>query len=197
MSVIVPIFKRLLIGALILGVVGAGIVLFLVGSPAFAAVEPATAVKSVSTLVVGTQAAPAQSSQDRVSRLEKRYQNELTALNHVGNRLSKAQAWMVRIQSLLDHLQGQGKSPSALQTALDNFKAGLPASQAAYQSAKQVLTAHAGFDANDKVTEVASASQTVQAAARELRSARWTALSALRDLIHQARLFHSSGTAQP
>jgi hypothetical protein len=94
-------------------------------------------------------------------RLERMFAYQQERYNHQSQLLERMPTFANRIQNLIDGATAKGYDTAALQTALDEFSAALPAAQAAHNLAGALITAHEGFDANGKVTDVAAAVKTV------------------------------------
>ncbi len=78
-------------------------------------------------------------------------------------RMGKADAFVEKIQTLIDRAKENGKDVSAVQTALDAFEAALKDAKPIYESANGIVNSHEGFDSNGKVTDPEKAKETVQA----------------------------------
>ncbi len=78
-------------------------------------------------------------------------------------RFGRADKLIDKAQGLLDRAHADGRDVSAVQTALDAFKAAVKDSRPVYASMKGIVNSHQGFDENGKVTDPAKARQTVRA----------------------------------
>lgn len=150
-----------------------------------------------------TQAAPAQPNQQSaqakqkvIDRLEKEYQREQKAIETQSTRLGKADAFVGKAQQRIDGLKSQGKDVTLLLTALDNFQQMLKAAHADHDSAVAILKAHAGFDANGKVTDIQLARSTVQQAAHLMKQVQQDVRPSMRDLAQAIRQFVKANRAK-
>ena len=119
---------------------------------------------------------------DRITRLEQVYAREQNWLMKQGAQLTKANQVVTKVQDRINALQAKGKNVSALQTALDAFKASLATAQSDHDNAAAILATHAGFDSNGKVIDRTLALQTVRSAGKDLRACHRTLAEALKDL---------------
>jgi hypothetical protein len=121
------------------------------------------------------------------ARIEKVYQRELTALAAQGKRLDRTRTVVNRAETLLQKLKDKGINVSALQAAVDDFKATIPSAQAVHASAAGILNQHAGLDNSGKVTDLKTARQTVLTAGQDLRECHRILKNAFADLIKEIR----------
>ncbi len=92
-------------------------------------------------------------------RLEQIWARQL----RIYERLGRTEKRIDRVQRLIDRASENGKDVSALQTALDAFKAAVKDAHPIYESMKGLVSSHQGFDENGNVTDPAKARDTVQA----------------------------------
>jgi len=92
-------------------------------------------------------------------RLERVWARQLK----IYERMGKADDFVTKVQKLLDRATAKGEDVSAVQAALDAFKAALKDAQPTYESIKGIINSHQGFDSNGKVTDPAKAKETVMA----------------------------------
>ncbi len=164
-------------------------------SSAAALVAAAGLVFSASPAVQAVQAAgPAQETPPPPARpaasperLERLYQNELKALDAQAAHLERTDEIIARAQAKIDELAAKGLDISALQEALGDYQDAVADAQGYHDKAASILSAHAGFDANGKVTDAAQARVTVQEAGRALRDARQNLRPALHRLLRALR----------
>lgn len=97
-----------------------------------------------------------------IPRLERVFEYQRERYDHQSQLLERIPKFTNRIQGLIDRATDKGYDASAVQTALDAFTAALPAAQAAHDQAGALISAHAGFDDKGKVTDAATAFQTVR-----------------------------------
>ncbi len=114
--------------------------------------------------------------------LEKAYARENDWLKQQGNNLAKTGPAVTRVQGLIDQAKGQGKDTSSLEAALATYKSQIATAQASHDTAQKILVAHTGFDANGKVTDNASARETVQDARQSLNDVRLALVQSTQDL---------------
>lgn len=103
--------------------------------------------------------------------LEFMLQRQLLMLTGQQQRLDLARQGITITQSFLDQLKNTGEDVSALQTALNTFSTQIAAAQAAHDTAKQILDAKAGFDANGKVTDPVQARETLKSVGQAMQEA--------------------------
>jgi hypothetical protein len=96
-------------------------------------------------------------------RLEKAWARQLGIYERMGKGFERDDAFIDRVQKLIDRAKANGKDVSAVQAALDAFKAAIQKAEPIYESAKGIVNSHQGFDANGKVTDAAKAQETVNA----------------------------------
>ncbi len=119
-------------------------------------------------------------------RLERIWARQLRRYERFG----RADELVDRVQLLIDRAKAKGKDVSAVQAALDAFKAALKNAQPIYESAKGIVNSHQGFDANGKVTDPVNAQETVLAMRgkfKEIKDALNGTGKALRDAIRAFR----------
>ncbi len=105
-------------------------------------------------------------------------------------RMGRANIFVDRIQMLIDRAKANGKDVSAVQAALDAFKAALKNAQPIYESTKGIVNSHQGFGDSGKVIDPVTAQQTVlavHAKFQEIRTALNGTGKALRDAIRTFR----------
>jgi len=79
-------------------------------------------------------------------------------------RLKAALGTATRFDKAIAEMQAKGKDTTALQAAVDAYRAGIASARAEWQLAADGLAAHAGFDADGKVTDADAARATLKAA---------------------------------
>ena len=105
-------------------------------------------------------------------------------------KLGKTEEFIGKSQKLIDRLAEHGKDVSALQAALDAFADAAEGAKPIYESAHEIISTHAGFDANGKVTDSEQAKETVRAMGekmKEIKEAMGGTGKALRDAFHAFR----------
>ncbi len=121
--------------------------------------------------------------------LERAYRRQQKALTVQQGNLDKANGAVSKVQSWIDLLNGKGVDTTALTAAVSAFQTQVATAQTAHDSAAAILSAHAGFDADGKVTDAEQAQQTVATAHQALSDARETLRQAREDLRAALRKF--------
>ena len=103
-------------------------------------------------------------------RLERVWARQL----RIYERMGRTDEFVERVQKLIDRAKANGKDVSAVQTALDAFKAAVREAQPIYESIKGILNSHPGFDSNGKVTDPEKAKETVKALHEKFKEIRET-----------------------
>lgn len=119
-------------------------------------------------------------------RLEKIWARQLRLYDKMG----KTDQFIGKVQQLIDRAAQNGKDVSAVQAALDAFADAVNDAKPIYESAQGIVNAHAGFDANGKVTDPEQAKETVRAMGeklKEIKDAMGGTGKALRDAIQAFR----------
>ena len=143
---------------------------------------------------------PPPASQPDNSRLETVWAREQTIYQREGDLLGKASGVISKIQTLIDKANAKGWDTTAVQAALNAFSSAIPAAQSAHDAGAAIISSHAGFDANGKVTDRTTALATAKSLRDVLQNTR-TALDgtgkALRQAIKALREAHHRPTATP
>jgi hypothetical protein len=100
---------------------------------------------------------------DYFPRLEMLFELQQERFDHQTQVLERIPTFIDRIQRLIDRATAKGVDASAVQAALDDFSAAIPAAQSAHDQAAALIAAHTGFDEKGMVTNLAAAVQTVKA----------------------------------
>ncbi len=95
-------------------------------------------------------------------RLEQVWARQLKAYERLGKMFDPQNDRLTKLQELIDTAKANGKDVSAVQSALDAYKAALKNAQPIYESMKGIVNSHQGFDANGKVTDAEKALSTVK-----------------------------------
>jgi hypothetical protein len=103
-------------------------------------------------------------------RLERVWARQL----RIYERMGRTDEFVERVQKLIDRAKVNGKDVSAVQAALDAFKAAAKNAQPIYESVKGILNSHQGFDSNGKVTDPEKAKETVKAIHEKFKEIRET-----------------------
>ena len=94
-------------------------------------------------------------------KLEKAWARQLNIYERLGNGFDGLDAQIAKFQERIDKAASKGKNVTALQSALDAFEAASKTAQPIYDSIESIVNAHAGFDADGKVTDAEQAKSTV------------------------------------
>jgi phosphoserine phosphatase len=103
-------------------------------------------------------------------RLEKIWAHQI----RVYERMGRADELIARAQRLIDRLKANGKDVSALQAALDEFAAAVKEAHPVYESMKDIVNSHQGFDSSGKVTDPVKARETVKSMHEKIREIKTT-----------------------
>ncbi len=103
-------------------------------------------------------------------RLERVWARQL----RIYERMGRTDEFVGRVQKLIDRAKENGKDVSAVQAALDAFKASVREAQPIYESVKGIINSHPGFDSNGKVTDPEKAKETVKAIHEKFKEIRET-----------------------
>ena len=115
------------------------------------------------------------------ARLEKLFQAEQKMLDKQAENLDKLDKLTTRVADLIAKAKANGKNTSALEAAMAAFKSKEADARTKHLKAAELIKAHAGFDANGKVTDRAQARDTVKNGHDLLREARQTIVEAAKD----------------
>ena len=102
---------------------------------------------------------PAERRQISSEKLERVWARQL----RIYERMGRTDELIAKAQKLIDRAKANGKDVSAVQVALDAFEAAAKTAQPIYESAKEIISTHPGFDGNGKVTDPAQARETIKA----------------------------------
>jgi hypothetical protein len=95
-------------------------------------------------------------------KLEKVWARQLRIYNRIDKVFTDTDAKLAKAQALIDKAAANGKDVTAVQSALDAFKAALKNTKPIYDSIKVIVTSHQGFDASGKVTDLTQAKSTAE-----------------------------------
>jgi hypothetical protein len=113
---------------------------------------------------------PPSTGQIRTERLERVWAHQL----RIYERMGRTDDFVAKVQKLIDRAKANGKDVSAVQTALDAFRAAVKDAQPIYESVKGLINSHQGFDNNGKVTDPEKAKETIQAMHEKIKEIRDT-----------------------
>jgi hypothetical protein len=133
---------------------------------------------AVMPLVSASAAGEGQISNERLERV---WARQLRLYERMG----RTDDFVERVQKLIDRASQNGKDVSAVQAALDAFKAAVKDAQPMYESAKSIINSHPGFDENGKVTDPETAQETVTDMRAKLNEMR-DAVDGTRKVLHEA-----------
>ncbi len=170
--------KRKTLMAKLSGIIlsGLGALALLASAFAFAPLAPAYADN-------GTPPTPTPNNGAKADeRLAQAYTRTQSWLKEQTDNLGKANDAAVKAQTQIDTLKAKGKHTSTLEAALAAFKTQVVAAQTDHDKAVGILSTHAGFDAQGKVTDRTQARQTLTSARQSLEDAHLTLRQALLDL---------------
>ncbi|NTU54968.1 MAG: hypothetical protein HGA79_01840 [Anaerolineales bacterium] len=105
-------------------------------------------------------------------RLEQAWARLQTAYTTQSERLDKSAALIEKIETRIAQANAKGWDTSAVQAALDAFVAALPNASAAHEAGAELIASHAGFDADGKVTDRATAIETAKALGQVVKNTR-------------------------
>ena len=119
-------------------------------------------------------------------RLERIWARQLRLYEHLG----KTDAFIEKVQKMIDRAEANGKDVSAVQAALDAFADAWKDAKPIYESMNGIVNSHQGFDDNGTVTDPEKAKETVQsmgAKLKEIKSVMDGTGKALREAIRAFR----------
>jgi hypothetical protein len=124
--------------------------------------------------------------------LENLLKREQILINNQQERLALSDKVVNSAGQWIADLQAEGKDTTTLQTALSAFQAGIAQAQTSFNMAKQGLDAHAGFDADGKVTNATEALKTLVDAGRAERQFHLTITQATIDFRTAVRTYRQA-----
>ena len=125
-------------------------------------------------------------------RLERVWARQLRLYEKIGNGFERSDAFVERVQKLIDRASENGKNVSAVQSALDAFEEAMKDAHPVYESAKGIINSHQGFDNDGKVTDPEKAKETVIAMGEKLRNVK-DAMGGTGRALHEAiRVFREA-----
>ena len=128
---------------------------------------------------------PAARGQISNERLEYLWARQHITYERIGLDFEYNDAFIEKIQGLIDRAKAKGKDVSAVQAALDAFEAALKKANPVYESTKGIINSHQGFDENGKVTDSAKAQETVKALRDKFKEIR-DAMNGTGKALHEA-----------
>ncbi len=119
-----------------------------------------------------------------------RYQKSMAVF--IGDALESAEDSVDKANDRLAELETAGKEVDMLEEAVAAFETLFEQAQADQQAALALVDAHAGFDLNGRVTDLAEARETVKAVEPFLSSARENIIDALQTITNAMREFRDT-----
>lgn len=104
---------------------------------------------------------PAQGQGDGSERVEKAWERMNRRYERLGKFFDKAGELTARAEAMIAYMKEKGESTAELEAALAAFEAAVKESHPIYESCKGIISAHKGFDADGKVTDLPQAIQTL------------------------------------
>lgn len=95
-------------------------------------------------------------------QLETVWAHQVKVYEMLGKAFEDTDAQFAKAQGLIDRATANGKDASAVQSALNAFKAAVEKSRPIYDNLKALIRTHSGFDANGRVTDAEKAKTTIQ-----------------------------------
>lgn len=103
-------------------------------------------------------------------RLEKAWARQVKTYERLGRAYENGDERLAKLQGMIDKAAENGKDVSDLQAALDAYKAALTAARPAYEALGEIISAHAGFDANGRIADAEQAKVTVKEARDQMKA---------------------------
>jgi hypothetical protein len=160
------------------------------------------AVPASGALAAGSASGSTPPANDTLSsvRLEIMWARAQRVYDRQGFLLSLTGAVISRVQGLIDRATTNGWDFSAVQTALNTFEAVLPAANTAHLPGAGIIAGHNGFTPEGKITDRATAINTINALVQVLqntRSAMNGTGAALKEAIKTFRANHPATQVTP
>lgn len=130
--------------------------------------------------------------------LEKVWAREQVIYQRQDDPLAKADEFFTNVQSRIEKANQKGCDTSAIQSALNALETAVDAARPIHENAGSIIAAHAGFDANGKVTDRTQARETVKLLGHFLKDYRSTVgnpFKALREAVKAFREAHKPSQA--
>jgi hypothetical protein len=133
--------------------------------------------------------------------LDKAFTAEQSWLDRQNANLAKSSTAVDKAQALIDQMSAKGIDVSGLQALLDTLNTQIGTVKSVHTTAADILTSHAGFDAQGHATAIDQARQTIQSARQALQSAATGLTQAFKDLSQGIKTWRgqhkTSGGAKP
>jgi hypothetical protein len=120
--------------------------------------------------------------------IERAFRARQNQLQGAANQLSAENAYATTVSGVIASLKSQGADVTDLENGLARFRNRIAISQAEWQSASSMLSAHTGFDAQGNVVDKDQARKTVEsvhADLQQIKQSAQTVKSELDDLFHR------------
>jgi len=161
------------------------IVIAIIAALGFAALPFANVSAAGDTRTNAYDPTPPPQNQISSERLERIWARQLRLYERIGNGFEREEAFVDRVQRLIDRAKENGKDVSGVQAALDAFEAAVKEAHPIYESANGIINSHQGFDSNGRVTDPEKAQETVQAMREKLQEIKDT-MAGTRKALHEA-----------
>ncbi len=163
---------------------------------AVVAMPVATALAAPPPTVQATEPAAAGQPESQYPRLERLYRTEQRVLERQEQRLERAGKVAERLEAFIESQKDKGRDVSQLEDALAKFAEAREAAKGDLDTAREILSAHGGFDDHGNVTDPAQARETVREAGKAERSFRQTMRQAYHQLLIAVKQFrHANAPA--
>ena len=106
------------------------------------------------------------------TRIESLWMREQRAVERMGKVIDRSDKMVEKIQIWIDKAKENGKDVTALQAALTAYKQAVQEAGPMYERAQSIVSEHAGFDADGKVTDREQAIQTLKDLGAQLKDLR-------------------------
>jgi len=126
------------------------------------------------------------------TRLENQFNRLQNLLTRQAERVEKLPDLANKIQGRIDALKAKGLDTSALESALATYNAAIPGIQSLHENTAAFLSAHAGFDADGKVTDIATARSTLESARQAMGVTHDEMKSGAQALLKAMRVFRAA-----
>lgn len=103
-------------------------------------------------------------------QLEKAWAKQLQVYEKLSKVFDDSTTRLDKAQELIDKAAAKGKDTTAVQAALNAFAAAVEKSRSVYEEVQALVTTHAGFDSNGKVTDAIQAKAIVQEVRAKLQA---------------------------
>lgn len=163
---------------------------------------PLTGASAASPADTATPPAPKDNTHPATlnARLELAFAREQVLVKRIGLASTRSEAFIGKVQKMIDKAREESKDTTALQSSLNSFKSAMVKAKPFYTQAASIAAAHTGFDAAGKVTDAAQARATLQSlktALQQHREAIGDTFKNLRAAIQAFRAANPKATIEP